>query len=206
MTVRKGPYLFAVQTPLVGFEDDEALAGDVEAAALHALDAVCVAFVFERGDDLFHLGGDDLCVVSDGSRLGSCWQFVSAGRGMCMCLGGEKALCFCDSPSRARLFGDRRRTLKPVEVAQTLFPSELKMAALSRLPDPTRLFPSCQSLSLFLPYCSLKPSSALLCRMFRTSGQCMLYIVSIRSFICVCLLPQARFLPACEAPGSVNRL
>jgi hypothetical protein len=32
-----------------------------------------------------------------------------------------------------------KRTVKPAEVAQTLLPSLLKMAALSRLPVPTRL-------------------------------------------------------------------
>lgn len=35
--------------------------------------------------------------------------------------------------------GGGRRTLKPDELAQTLFPSELKMAALSTFPVPTRL-------------------------------------------------------------------
>jgi hypothetical protein len=35
--------------------------------------------------------------------------------------------------------GDVRHTVKPLDDAQTLVPSELKMAALSTLPVPTRL-------------------------------------------------------------------
>ena len=52
MIVKTGPYLLAVQTPVVRLDDDEALAGDVQAGALDLLD---VAGILVSGDDLLHL-------------------------------------------------------------------------------------------------------------------------------------------------------
>lgn len=55
-----GTHLFAIQTPVVGAEDDELVASDVEAAALYFFDAVGVAFVFECRDDFLDFLGLDL--------------------------------------------------------------------------------------------------------------------------------------------------
>ena len=47
-------HLLAVNTPVVRLDDDEALAGDVQAGALDLLD---VAGVLVGGDDFLHFGG-----------------------------------------------------------------------------------------------------------------------------------------------------
>lgn len=57
---RSKTYLLAVQAALVGFEHDISLAADVQTGRLHLLDAVLVAFVLVRADDLFHLLWCDL--------------------------------------------------------------------------------------------------------------------------------------------------
>lgn len=49
-------HLLAVDTPVVRLDDDEALAGNVQAGALDLLD---VAGVLVGGDDLLHFGGGD---------------------------------------------------------------------------------------------------------------------------------------------------
>lgn len=49
-------HLLAVNTPVVRLDDDEALAGDVQAVALDLLD---VAGVLVGGDNLLHLSGRD---------------------------------------------------------------------------------------------------------------------------------------------------
>ena len=49
-------HLLAVNTPVVRLDDDEALAGDVQAGALDLLD---VAGVLVGGDDFLHFGGRD---------------------------------------------------------------------------------------------------------------------------------------------------
>ena len=49
-------HLLAVNTPVVRLDDDEALAGDVQAGALDLLD---VGGVLVGGDNLLHFGGRD---------------------------------------------------------------------------------------------------------------------------------------------------
>ena len=47
-------HLLAINTPIIRLDDNEALAGDVQAGALDLLD---VAGVLVRGDDFLHFGG-----------------------------------------------------------------------------------------------------------------------------------------------------
>ena len=53
---KNSTHLLAVDTPAVRLDDDEALAGDVQAGALDLLD---VASVLVGGDDLLNFGGRD---------------------------------------------------------------------------------------------------------------------------------------------------
>ena len=108
------PYLFTVQTPLVCLEHDVSFSRDVQAGALDLLDAVRIALVLVCRDDLLHFLWSDLVEVS--RLLSRCNR--------------SRALC---DPAMMAL------TVKPADDAHTLFPSALKMAALSILPVPTRL-------------------------------------------------------------------
>jgi len=190
----KRSYLLAVKTPLVGLEYDKSLACDVETAALDALYAVCVSFVLVCGDDLLHLARANLWVVSDWPMLirsvGSRLRAVVCVPGVTEGLPEPLLSVFLQHDGD---YWTGRRTLKPEEVAQTLLPSELKIAALSTLPVPTRLFQRCQLLSLFQPCSSFEPSLALLRLLLRTSDRRMLYRVSV--FHCSSSL----FPRACEA-------
>lgn len=52
----KATHLLSVDTPVLGLDDDEALASDVQTGALNLLDAVGSG-VLESGDNLLHFGG-----------------------------------------------------------------------------------------------------------------------------------------------------
>lgn len=133
-------HLLSVQTPLVGLEHDETLASNVQASALDLLDAVGVALVLVRVHNLLHLVGSNLThYVSPRA----CVYFGPslAARLQPMCAGGP---CMRRVWTRRRCRGCDERTVKPADAAQTLLPSALKMAALSTLPVPTRLWCDCQ--------------------------------------------------------------
>lgn len=116
-------HLLAVQTSVVGLEDNELLAGDVETGALDLLD---VGGVLECGDDFGHLCGRNL------------WRRTRSAQVLSL---SYRLLLFPHlfSHFSHKTEGMVKRTVKPAEVAQTLLPSLLKMAALSMLPVPIRL-------------------------------------------------------------------
>jgi len=129
--------LLPVQTPLLGFDHHVPLVGDPQPVALDLLHRVGVIV---RGHDLLDLGGGNLeggavsmvscpCPTSFicPNALGAFSSLPSMNGVVCVACEGT-AVKF-----------DRERTVKPGELAQTLSPLTLKMAALSMLPVPMRL-------------------------------------------------------------------
>lgn len=135
-------YLLAVQTSLIGLEDNVPLPTDVKTRALDLLDAVLVAFVFVCVDNLLHLCWSDLDILH---QFHFSTRMVSP---VCLLPGCASSpllvkIEICRETREGNEEGHcnfvGRRTLNPDDVAHTLLPSELKMAALSTLPVPSRL-------------------------------------------------------------------